>query len=186
MPSVTTAAVAIVIVTHAVLLTGSASFGFEKSAAQRPLAEQLQLFRSYFRCEPCESVACDVLPALCERVRERGVCACCYTCARQEGERCGIYTERCGKGLRCRTEQEAARSATLGMLMSGKARCLRPALGEWAGGEGGVGGEREGGVGGGGGGERRGRGRRGGGGSPLRGARHADERQGTLSAAGSR
>ena len=130
-------------------------------------------------------------------------------------------------------EQEAARSATLGMLMSGKARCLRPALGEWAGGEGGVGGERRGrgewegegrGEGGGGGeeaaprsaalgmlmsgkarclrpalgdwaggegGSGRGSGREeereaGGSGSPLSSARHADEREGTLSAAGSR
>ncbi|XP_024618914.1 insulin-like growth factor-binding protein 2 [Neophocaena asiaeorientalis asiaeorientalis] len=33
-------------------------------------------------------------------VREPG-CGCCSVCARLEGERCGVYTPRCGQGLRC-------------------------------------------------------------------------------------
>ena len=67
-----------------------------------------------FRCPPCtpESLAaCKPPPGAaagpagdarvpCELVREPG-CGCCSVCARLEGERCGVYTPRCGQGLRC-------------------------------------------------------------------------------------
>ena len=71
-----------------------------------------------FRCPPCTSeslAACKPPPAAqpaaeagpagdarvpCELVREPG-CGCCSVCARLEGERCGVYTPRCGQGLRC-------------------------------------------------------------------------------------
>uniref|UniRef100_I3MGW5 Insulin-like growth factor-binding protein 2 n=1 Tax=Ictidomys tridecemlineatus TaxID=43179 RepID=I3MGW5_ICTTR len=58
-----------------------------------------------FRCPPCTPerlAACGPPPdATCtELVREPG-CGCCSVCARLEGEACGVYTPRCGQGLRC-------------------------------------------------------------------------------------
>lgn len=56
------------------------------------------------RCEPCDAGAlgqCKPLPRDCaERVREPG-CGCCLTCALRESQACGVYTGRCGAGLRC-------------------------------------------------------------------------------------
>ncbi|KAK2108513.1 Insulin-like growth factor-binding protein 2 [Saguinus oedipus] len=69
-----------------------------------------------FRCPPCTPerlAACGpppvapsasvagTTPVPCaELVREPG-CGCCSVCARLEGEACGVYTPRCGQGLRC-------------------------------------------------------------------------------------
>ncbi|XP_051882051.1 insulin-like growth factor-binding protein 2 [Pristis pectinata] len=56
-----------------------------------------------FRCPPCssEQLAGCTAPAGCsETVREPG-CGCCWSCARTLGEACGVYTPRCGAGLRC-------------------------------------------------------------------------------------
>ncbi|MBZ3881073.1 Insulin-like growth factor-binding protein 2 [Sciurus carolinensis] len=68
-----------------------------------------------FRCPPCTPerlAACGPPPdavsrsaggargTCAELVREPG-CGCCSVCARLEGEACGVYTPRCGQGLRC-------------------------------------------------------------------------------------
>ncbi|CAM9378704.1 unnamed protein product [Lampetra planeri] len=56
------------------------------------------------RCEPCDAAAlavCGDPPTGCaETVREPG-CGCCLTCALLAGNACGVYTERCGEGLKC-------------------------------------------------------------------------------------
>ncbi|XP_069792167.1 insulin-like growth factor-binding protein 2 isoform X2 [Narcine bancroftii] len=56
-----------------------------------------------FRCPPCSSeqrAACPEPAGCSEAVREPG-CGCCWSCARGAGEACGVYTPRCGAGLRC-------------------------------------------------------------------------------------
>lgn len=57
-----------------------------------------------FRCPSCtaeQQAACPKPPSPCtELVREPG-CGCCPVCALQLGEPCGVYTARCGSGLRC-------------------------------------------------------------------------------------
>ncbi|KAF4087113.1 hypothetical protein AMELA_G00092600 [Ameiurus melas] len=57
-----------------------------------------------FRCPSCtadQQAACPKPPTPCtELVREPG-CGCCPVCALQLGEPCGVYTARCGSGLRC-------------------------------------------------------------------------------------
>lgn len=76
------------------------------------------------RCEPCDELAlaqCAPPPATCaELVREPG-CGCCLTCARREGQRCGIYTERCGAGLRC--HPQPGESRPLQALLEGRGLC---------------------------------------------------------------
>ncbi|XP_066537413.1 insulin-like growth factor-binding protein 3 [Hoplias malabaricus] len=83
------------------------------------------------RCEPCDAGArtlCKPVPRDCvERVREPG-CGCCVTCALREGERCGVYTGRCGAGLACRHELGEPRP--LLALLEGRGICVnstRPA-----------------------------------------------------------
>lgn len=76
------------------------------------------------RCEPCDERAlaqCAPPPATCaELVREPG-CGCCLTCARREGQRCGVYTERCGAGLRC--HPQPGESRPLQALLEGRGLC---------------------------------------------------------------
>ncbi|XP_061442999.1 insulin-like growth factor-binding protein 3 isoform X2 [Rhineura floridana] len=76
------------------------------------------------RCEPCDSRAleqCLPLATECpEVVREPG-CGCCLTCALQEGRPCGVYTERCGSGLRCRPRSDEQKP--LQALLGGKGLC---------------------------------------------------------------
>ncbi|KAK2095976.1 hypothetical protein P7K49_025010 [Saguinus oedipus] len=36
-------------------------------------------------------------------------CGCCLTCALLQGQSCGVYTERCGSGLRCQPSPDEAR-----------------------------------------------------------------------------
>lgn len=77
------------------------------------------------RCEPCDARAlaqCAPPPAVCaELVREPG-CGCCLTCALSEGQPCGIYTERCGSGLRCQPSPDEARP--LQALLDGRGLCV--------------------------------------------------------------
>ncbi|XP_025234542.1 insulin-like growth factor-binding protein 3 isoform X3 [Theropithecus gelada] len=54
-------------------------------------------------------------------VREPG-CGCCLTCALSEGQPCGIYTERCGSGLRCQPSPDEARP--LQALLDGRGLCV--------------------------------------------------------------
>uniref|UniRef100_A0A8C3T5Y2 Insulin like growth factor binding protein 4 n=1 Tax=Chelydra serpentina TaxID=8475 RepID=A0A8C3T5Y2_CHESE len=54
-------------------------------------------------CPPCseEKLTRCKAPVGCEElVREPG-CGCCATCALSKGTPCGVYTARCGSGLRC-------------------------------------------------------------------------------------
>ncbi|XP_062412604.1 insulin-like growth factor-binding protein 3 [Sardina pilchardus] len=77
------------------------------------------------RCEPCDSHALTLckplLPRDCsEPVREPG-CGCCLTCALREGQACGVYTSRCGSGLRCRLRPHETRP--LQALLEGRGVC---------------------------------------------------------------
>ncbi|XP_053469912.1 insulin-like growth factor-binding protein 3 isoform X1 [Ictalurus furcatus] len=78
------------------------------------------------RCEPCDADAlgqCKPLPRDCaERVREPG-CGCCLTCALSEGQACGVYTGRCGAGLRC--QHRPGESKPLQALLEGRGVCSR-------------------------------------------------------------
>lgn len=78
------------------------------------------------RCEPCDARALAQCPpppaasACAELVREPG-CGCCLTCALREGEPCGVYTERCGAGLRCQPPPGEPRP--LQALLDGRGLC---------------------------------------------------------------
>uniref|UniRef100_A0A8C9AGK0 Insulin-like growth factor-binding protein 3 n=1 Tax=Prolemur simus TaxID=1328070 RepID=A0A8C9AGK0_PROSS len=78
------------------------------------------------RCEPCDARALaqcvppPAAPACAELVREPG-CGCCLTCALREGQPCGVYTERCGAGLRCQPPPGDPRP--LQALLDGRGLC---------------------------------------------------------------
>ncbi|KAK6310779.1 insulin-like growth factor-binding protein 3 isoform X2 [Coregonus clupeaformis] len=76
------------------------------------------------RCEPCDAGArllCKPLPKDCaERVRETG-CGCCMTCALAFGQRCGVYTGRCGSGMTC--QQQPGETKPLQALLEGRGQC---------------------------------------------------------------
>ncbi|KAM5156552.1 insulin-like growth factor-binding protein 2 isoform 2-T2 [Callospermophilus lateralis] len=92
-----------------------------------------------FRCPPCTPerlAACGPPPDAVSRsaggargtctelVREPG-CGCCSVCARLEGEACGVYTPRCGQGLRCYPNPGSElplQSLVLGVGTCGKGR----------------------------------------------------------------
>uniref|UniRef100_A0A8C5SCH8 Insulin-like growth factor-binding protein 3 n=1 Tax=Laticauda laticaudata TaxID=8630 RepID=A0A8C5SCH8_LATLA len=73
------------------------------------------------RCDPCDTRALEqckpMVPECPELVREPG-CGCCLTCALQEGQPCGVYTERCGSGLNCRPRSDEPKP--LQALLDGK------------------------------------------------------------------
>ncbi|XP_056308542.1 insulin-like growth factor-binding protein 2-B [Danio aesculapii] len=76
-----------------------------------------------FRCPSCTAerqAACPKLTTSCEIVREPG-CGCCPVCARQKDELCGVYTPRCGSGLRC--YPSANSELPLEQLIQGLGRC---------------------------------------------------------------
>ncbi|ROL52242.1 Insulin-like growth factor-binding protein 2-B [Anabarilius grahami] len=76
-----------------------------------------------FRCPSCTAerqAACPKLTTSCEIVREPG-CGCCPVCARQKGEQCGVYTPRCGSGLRC--YPSANSELPLQQLIQGLGQC---------------------------------------------------------------
>ncbi|XP_028675757.2 insulin-like growth factor-binding protein 4 [Erpetoichthys calabaricus] len=73
------------------------------SAAVLLLLLSLCLSDEAIRCPPCseEKLARCKAPVGCEEtVREPG-CGCCPTCAFGKGTLCGVYSPRCGSGLRC-------------------------------------------------------------------------------------
>ncbi|XP_044527874.1 insulin-like growth factor-binding protein 3 [Gracilinanus agilis] len=76
------------------------------------------------RCEPCDTRALEqckpLVPDCAELVREPG-CGCCLTCALQEGNSCGVYTERCGAGLSCQPQPGEPRP--LQALLDGRGLC---------------------------------------------------------------
>lgn len=78
------------------------------------------------RCEPCDARALAQCPpppaasACAELVREPG-CGCCLTCALRQGQPCGVYTERCGAGLRCQPPPGEPRP--LQALLDGRGVC---------------------------------------------------------------
>ena len=78
------------------------------------------------RCEPCDARAVAQCappppsPPCAELVREPG-CGCCLTCALREGQPCGVYTERCGSGLRCQPPPGDPRP--LQALLDGRGLC---------------------------------------------------------------
>ncbi|XP_028931790.1 insulin-like growth factor-binding protein 4 [Ornithorhynchus anatinus] len=74
-------------------------------------------------CPPCseEKLARCRAPVGCEElVREPG-CGCCATCALGRGMPCGVYTARCGSGLRCYPPRGVDRP--LHTLMHGQGVC---------------------------------------------------------------
>ena len=73
-----------------------------------------------FGCPPCDLSKC-YTPSDCELVKEPGICGCCLTCARRDGELCGVYTERCGDGLQCVPRHGA--SKPLLSLLKGQGTC---------------------------------------------------------------
>lgn len=75
------------------------------------------------RCPVCseERLARCRLPEGCEEtVREPG-CGCCPTCALAKGAHCGVYSPRCGTGLRCYPPRGVERP--LHSLMHGQGVC---------------------------------------------------------------
>ncbi|XP_067155332.1 insulin-like growth factor-binding protein 5 isoform X2 [Apteryx mantelli] len=79
---------------------------------------------SFVQCEPCDGKAlslCPPPPLGCELVKEPG-CGCCLTCALPAGQPCGVYTERCARGLRCLPRQ--GEEKPLHALLHGTAVCL--------------------------------------------------------------
>ncbi|XP_007899760.1 insulin-like growth factor-binding protein 4 [Callorhinchus milii] len=78
------------------------------------------------RCPLCSEErrgGCKV-PVGCEElVRESG-CGCCATCALSRGSACGVYTSRCGSGLRCFPRTGAHKP--LHSLIHGHGVCMEP------------------------------------------------------------
>lgn len=75
-------------------------------------------------CPPCneEKLARCRPPVGCEElVREPG-CGCCATCALGLGMPCGVYTPRCGSGLRCYPPRGTEKP--LHTLMHGQGVCM--------------------------------------------------------------
>ncbi|XP_078080412.1 insulin-like growth factor-binding protein 4 [Mustelus asterias] len=78
------------------------------------------------RCPPCsreQRAGCPV-PQGCEELVQEPGCGCCGTCALAKGRHCGVYTARCGSGLRCFPRRGCQRP--LHSLMSGRGVCMEP------------------------------------------------------------
>ncbi|XP_029429457.1 insulin-like growth factor-binding protein 4 isoform X2 [Rhinatrema bivittatum] len=76
------------------------------------------------QCPPCseEKLSRCKVPMGCEElVREPG-CGCCATCALSKGTSCGVYTARCGSGLRCYPPRGIEKP--LHTLMNGQGICM--------------------------------------------------------------
>ncbi|NP_989684.1 insulin-like growth factor-binding protein 4 precursor [Gallus gallus] len=75
------------------------------------------------QCPPCSEerlARCKAPQGCTESVREPG-CGCCATCALGRGTACGVYTARCGAGLRCYPPRGVPRP--LHTLMHGQGVC---------------------------------------------------------------
>ncbi|KAK6190969.1 hypothetical protein SNE40_002724 [Patella caerulea] len=65
--------------------------------------EHSTLLDSLFNCPPCFLEDCPKPSRMnCLLVREPGICGCCYLCASDKGERCGLSQGRCVPSLRCK------------------------------------------------------------------------------------
>ncbi|KAI5618633.1 insulin-like growth factor-binding protein 2-B precursor [Silurus asotus] len=104
---------ALLLASLALLFLSSSSSSFFSSGAE-----------VVFRCPSCtaeQQAACPKPPTQCtELVREPG-CGCCPVCALQLGEPCGVYTARCGSGLRCSPSQSS--EMPLDELVRGHGSC---------------------------------------------------------------
>uniref|UniRef100_UPI00398F8A33 insulin-like growth factor-binding protein 4 isoform X2 n=1 Tax=Pristiophorus japonicus TaxID=55135 RepID=UPI00398F8A33 len=81
------------------------------------------------RCLPCTDdrlAHCPPVDNTCTEdvVREPG-CGCCRMCALSHRQPCGVYTTRCGTGLRCYPQLEESRP--LETLMQGRGICMEVA-----------------------------------------------------------
>ncbi|XP_007659901.2 insulin-like growth factor-binding protein 1 [Ornithorhynchus anatinus] len=77
------------------------------------------------RCAPCtaEKMAlCPSVTASCLETARQPGCGCCQTCALQLGSSCGVYTARCGKGLKCQARQDESRP--IAALLQGRGTCV--------------------------------------------------------------
>ncbi|XP_029109133.1 insulin-like growth factor-binding protein 3 isoform X1 [Scleropages formosus] len=103
------------------------------AAALAALAQPVLAAGPVVRCGPCDAGAlelCAPLPEGCaERVREPG-CGCCVTCALLEGEPCGVYTRRCGAGLKC--GMRPGETKPLRALLEGRGVCTGTGTGAGA------------------------------------------------------
>ena len=78
--------------------------------------------RDAFNCPSCDHVTCPPVRRGCQLVPEPGICACCLTCAMEEGEHCGLALGRCSRGLLCRPRP--FERDPLYALMIGRAVCV--------------------------------------------------------------
>ncbi|KAM4623024.1 insulin-like growth factor-binding protein 4 isoform 1-T1 [Discoglossus pictus] len=91
-----------------ILLLALASMGMAEDAIHCPPCTQEKLIRCL------DPTGCQ------ERVKEPG-CGCCATCALPKGALCGVYTTRCGAGLRCYPPLGSEKA--LNTLMLGQGIC---------------------------------------------------------------
>ncbi len=90
------------------------------------LAADDDVLKAWFKCEPCDQSECPEPPGGCiEYVKEPGYCSCCMTCAREEGENCGINLPRCRKGLQCEPLETGNAEAIWNSYMTSHARCIK-------------------------------------------------------------
>ncbi|XP_066579102.1 insulin-like growth factor-binding protein 1a [Amia ocellicauda] len=78
-------------------------------------------------CAPCTAdtlLQCPAVAPDCAEVLKEPGCGCCYACALQKGALCGVYTARCGTGLRCHPQLGEQRP--LHALIRGHAVCMEP------------------------------------------------------------
>ncbi|KAL8175962.1 UNVERIFIED_CONTAM: Insulin-like growth factor-binding protein 4 [Gekko kuhli] len=76
------------------------------------------------QCPPCseEKLARCRAPVGCEELVQEPGCGCCATCALARGMPCGVYTPRCGSGLRCYPPRGVEKP--LHTLMHGQGVCM--------------------------------------------------------------
>ncbi|XP_077168998.1 insulin-like growth factor-binding protein 4 [Paroedura picta] len=76
------------------------------------------------QCPPCaeEKLARCRAPVGCEELVQEPGCGCCATCALARGMPCGVYTARCGSGLRCYPPRGVDKP--LHTLMHGQGVCM--------------------------------------------------------------
>ncbi|XP_006634631.1 insulin-like growth factor-binding protein 1a [Lepisosteus oculatus] len=95
--------------------------GFVTLAGGSPLSQAPEPIR----CAPCtpeRQLACPAVAPDCEEVLREPGCGCCPACALKKDEPCGVYTARCGSGLRCHPREGDARP--LHSLITGRAVCM--------------------------------------------------------------